>query len=86
MTGGGTPTQRSLRGIKSFFGGKDPEPIVPPELDPSPQPIPGREEEEAKKKARRRAVRGGRQSTIFAGLLNTRRQSQSNNILKTTTG
>ncbi len=65
-------------------GSKRPKVQVPVEPDPTPQPILGREEEEAKKKVRKRAGRGGRQSTIFAGLLNSRRQQSD--ILKTTTG
>ncbi len=65
-------------------GSKRPKIQVPVEPAPSPMPISGREEEEAKKKVRKRAGRGGRQSTIFAGLLNSKRQSQ--NILRTTTG
>jgi hypothetical protein len=53
---------------------------VPPEPDPTPQPIMGREEEEAKKKVRRR--RGGRASNILAGRLTSAR----NDILKTQLG
>lgn len=65
-------------------GSKRPKVQVPEEPSPAPQPIPGREEEEAKKKVRRRARRGGRESTIFAGRLNARRNDTS--ILNTRLG
>lgn len=55
---------------------------VPPEPAPTATPIPGREEEEAKKKIRAR--RGGRDSTILAGRLNSQRNG--NNILNTRLG
>ena len=64
-------------------GGKKPEIETPPDPAPSPQPIPEREEEEAKKKVRRRAGRGGRESTILAGRLNSQR---GDTILKTRLG
>lgn len=56
------------------FKGSKPDP--PPPIAPTPQPIPGREEMLAKKKVKSR--RGGRESNIHAGLLNT----SNNDILK----
>ena len=56
------------------------QPIVQP--SPTAMPIRGREEKEAKKILAARRGRG-RESTRFAGLLNTRRQE---NILKDTLG
>ncbi len=66
-------------------GGGRPKIQTPADPDPTATPIPGREEDEAKKKVRRRAGRGGRQSTILAGRLNSQRGT-SNNILKTRLG
>lgn len=63
-------------------GGKSRKIDVPPDPDPTPQPILGREEEEAKKKVKRRARRGGRESTRLAGRL----MSNRNDILKTELG
>ncbi len=66
-------------------GSKRPKITTPPEPDPTATPIPGREEDEARKKVRLRARQGGRQSTIFAGRLNSQRGT-SNTILKTKLG
>ncbi len=66
-------------------GGKRPKIQVPEDPDPTATPIPGREEDEAKKRVRQRARRGGRQSTIFAGRLNSQRGT-SNTILNTRLG
>ena len=66
-------------------GGGRPKIDVPPDPDPTATPIPGREEDEAKKKVRLRARRGGRQSTILAGRLNSQRGT-SNTILNTRLG
>ncbi len=59
--------------------------LLDPDPDPTATPIPGREEDEAKKKVRRRAGRGGRQSTILAGRLNSQRGT-SGTILNTRLG
>ncbi len=63
-------------------GGSRPKVAVPPEPDPTPQPIPGREISEAKKKVRKRAGRGGRQQNILAGRL----MAQRDNVLNTRLG
>lgn len=51
------------------------------DVDPTPMPIPGREEEEAKKKAGRRTGKG-RQTNILAG----RMMVQRGNVLNTSLG
>ena len=65
-------------------GSKRPKIQTPEEPSPAPQPISGREEEEAKKKVRKRSRRTGRESQIFAGRLNARRNDTS--ILNTRLG
>ena len=62
------------------MSGSPSKPKIPPTPAPTPQPVMGREEGEAKTKVRSR--RGGRQSTIFAGKLNSSR----NTILNTKLG
>ena len=66
-------------------GGKTPKIRTPADPDPTATPIPRREEDEAKSKVRQRARKGGRQSTIFAGRLNSQR-GISNTILNTRLG
>lgn len=61
--------------------GSRPNIVTPPDLDPIPTPIPGREIDEAKKKVQKRAGRG-RQQNILAGRLMTQR----GNILNTRLG
>lgn len=57
-------------------GGGSPDVVTPKDPSPTPLPIEGREESEAKKKVASRS-RGGRESTRFAGLLNSKRQDNS---------
>lgn len=61
-------------------GSRKPDP--PPEVDPTPTPIVGREEDEAKKKVKKRAGKG-RQENILAGRLMSQR---GGNLLNTRLG
>jgi hypothetical protein len=63
-------------------GGRRPNIVAPPEPDPTPQSILGREIDEAKKKVGRRAGKG-RQQNILAGRLTAQR---GGNILNTRLG
>ena len=67
------------------MGGGSSKPKNPPTPAPTATPVPGREESEAKKKAALRSKRGGRESTILAGKMNS---EKSNNpyILNTKLG
>ena len=66
------------------MGGGSGSPSFTTPKDPSPTPLPilGREEDEAKKRVASRNRNIGRESTRFAGLLNTRRNQSG--ILNTT--
>ena len=87
---GGPIVGLGVEGAKSVKKSLSPKPIQFPEEElfaPSPQPIQGRAEDEAKKKVRKRARGKGRQSTIFAGLLNARSAQRNNtSILRTRLG
>ncbi len=68
MTGGGTPTQRSLRGISSFIGGGKPKSAPVPKT-PDPVPTPQDVDEgalaEGESERRRQRRLRGRRGTIL---------------------